>query len=75
MDSLLSPAEEKNRNIGRIISTVVHIILIALLFLNSFPLSVLNVAFIISFLGQTLLHHEDKIIFFLTLSLAKVKLS
>lgn len=36
MDTLLSPAEEKNRRIGQIVSTVIHIILIALLFLNFF---------------------------------------
>ncbi|MEM6965549.1 MAG: cell envelope integrity protein TolA [Bacteroidota bacterium] len=36
MDSLLSPSEERNRKIGRVISTIVHIILIALLFFNFF---------------------------------------
>lgn len=36
MDSILSPSEEKNRNIGRVVSTIVHILLIALLFFNFF---------------------------------------
>ena len=36
MDQLLSPAEEKNQNVGKIASTVFHIIIIALLFLPFF---------------------------------------
>ncbi len=36
MDQLLSPAEEKFKNVGKIVSTVIHIIIVVLLFLNIF---------------------------------------
>lgn len=36
MDQLLSPAEEKFKNVGKIVSTVIHIIVVILLFLNIF---------------------------------------
>lgn len=36
MDQLLSPAEEKNQKVGKIASTIFHIIIIALLFLPFF---------------------------------------
>lgn len=36
MDTSLSPTEQKNRTTGKIVSAVIHIILVALLFLNFF---------------------------------------